>query len=91
MNLSPTMSRFVLHWGEMGARWGVSRTVAQIHALLFLSGRPLHAEAIAEVLQVARSNVSSRSVLDGLRASPAAAIARVRGMSLRTCSAMCAR
>jgi DNA-binding transcriptional regulator GbsR (MarR family) len=53
-----TGSRFVLHWGEMGARWGVSRTVAQIHALLFLLGRPLHAEAIAEHLQVARSNVS---------------------------------
>jgi DNA-binding transcriptional regulator GbsR (MarR family) len=53
-----TGSRFVLHWGEMGTRWGVSRTVAQIHALLFLLGRPLHAEAIAEVLQVARSNVS---------------------------------
>jgi DNA-binding transcriptional regulator GbsR (MarR family) len=53
-----TGSRFVLHWGEMGTRWGLSRTVAQIHALLFLTGRPLHAEAIAEVLQVARSNVS---------------------------------
>jgi DNA-binding transcriptional regulator GbsR (MarR family) len=52
-------ARFVLHWGEMGARWGVSRTVAQIHALLFLRGQPLHAEEIAEVLQVARSNVST--------------------------------
>jgi len=52
-------ARFVLHWGEMGARWGVSRTVAQIHALLYLLGRPLHAEEIAEVLQVARSNVST--------------------------------
>ncbi len=52
-------SRVVLHWGEMGTRWGVSRTVAQIHALLFLSGRPLHAEEIAAVLQVARSNVST--------------------------------
>ena len=54
-----TGSRFVLHWGEMGTRWGVSRTVAQLHALLFLLGRPLHAEEIAEILQVARSNVSS--------------------------------
>ncbi len=53
-----TGSRFVLHWGEMGTRWGVSRTVAQIHALLYLLGQPLHAEAIAENLQVARSNVS---------------------------------
>ena len=52
-------ARFVLHWGEMGARWGVSRTVAQIHALLYLAGRPMHAEEIASVLQVARSNVST--------------------------------
>src|SRR5712675_1901003 len=52
-------SRFVLHWGEMGTRWGVSRTVSQIHALLFLLGRPMHAEEIAAVLQVARSNVST--------------------------------
>ena len=51
--------RFVLHWGEMGWRWGVNRTVAQIHALLFLLGRPLHAEAISAVLGVARSNVSN--------------------------------
>ena len=67
MNLSPTLSRFVLHWGEMGTRWGVNRTVAQVHALLFLSGAPLHAERIAEVLQVARSNVStSLKELQGL-------------------------
>ena len=59
MNLSPTLSRFVLHWGEMGARWGVNRTVAQIHALLFISGRPMHAEEIVETLGVARSNVSN--------------------------------
>jgi DNA-binding transcriptional regulator GbsR (MarR family) len=52
-------SRVVLHWGEMAARWGVSRTVAQIHALLYLRGRPMHAEEIAAVLQVARSNVST--------------------------------
>ena len=52
-------SRFVLHWGEMGTRWGISRTVAQIHALLYLLGRPLHAEEISLVLQVARSNVST--------------------------------
>jgi len=51
--------RFVLHWGEMGSRWGVNRTVSQIHALLFLLGRPLHAEEIAGLLQVARSNVSN--------------------------------
>jgi DNA-binding transcriptional regulator GbsR (MarR family) len=51
--------RFVLHWGEMGTRWGVSRTVSQIHALLFLLGRPMHAEEISGILQVARSNVSN--------------------------------
>ena len=57
--LSPLSRRFVLHWGEMGSRWGVNRTVAQIHALLFLAGRPLPAEEIADVLVVARSNVST--------------------------------
>ena len=59
MDLSPTLSRFVLHWGEMGTRWGVNRTVAQIHALLYITGRPLHAEEITDTLQVARSNVSN--------------------------------
>ena len=57
--LSPLSRRFVLHWGEMGARWGVNRTVAQIHALLFLAGRPMPADEIAETLMVARSNVSN--------------------------------
>ena len=59
MHLSPIMERFVLHWGEMGSRWGVNRTVAQIHALLFLSEQALHAEEIAQTLGVARSNVST--------------------------------
>ena len=59
MILTPVMERFVVHWGEMGSRWGVNRTVAQIHALLFLSEAPLTAETITEVLQVARSNVST--------------------------------
>jgi DNA-binding transcriptional regulator GbsR (MarR family) len=53
------MTRFVLHWGEMGTRWGVNRTVAQVHALLFISPKPLHAEEIADTLSVARSNVST--------------------------------
>lgn len=57
--LSPTSRRFVMHWGEMGSRWGVNRTVAQIHALLFLAGRPMHADEIVEALAVARSNVST--------------------------------
>jgi DNA-binding transcriptional regulator GbsR (MarR family) len=52
-------TRFILHWGEMGTRWGINRTVAQIHALLFVSPKPLHAEEIAETLSVARSNVST--------------------------------
>ena len=58
MKLTPTMQRCVLHWGEMAGRWGVSRSVAQIHALLFLAPEPLTAETIAETLNVARSNVS---------------------------------
>jgi len=59
MELKSTAERFVLHWGEMGSRWGVNRTVAQIHALLYLAGRPLDAEDIAVTLGVARSNVSN--------------------------------
>ena len=59
MALTPSVSRFVLHWGEMGARWGVNRTVSQIHALLYISGRPMHADEIVETLAVARSNVSN--------------------------------
>jgi DNA-binding transcriptional regulator GbsR (MarR family) len=58
MNLTPTMQRCVLHWGEMAGRWGVSRSVAQIHALLFLAPEPLTAEDIATTLAIARSNVS---------------------------------
>jgi DNA-binding transcriptional regulator GbsR (MarR family) len=59
MKLSATASRFVLHWGEMGSRWGVNRTVAQIHALLFISGRPMHADELTDTLEVARSNISN--------------------------------
>ncbi|HEY3914514.1 MAG TPA: MarR family transcriptional regulator [Verrucomicrobiae bacterium] len=59
MNLSAVQQKFILHWGEMGTRWGINRTVAQIHALLYLSPRPLNAEEIAEALNVARSNVSN--------------------------------
>ncbi len=59
MLLSPTMQKYVLHWGEMGTRWGVNRTVAQIHALVFLANYPLPAEDIAETLGIARSNVSN--------------------------------
>lgn len=59
MRLTPVMERFVLHWGEMGTRWGVNRSVAQIQALLYLSPQPLHADEIAETLSIARSNVST--------------------------------
>ena len=59
MNLTPAMKRYVLHWGEMGARWGANRSVAQIHALLFLADRPLNAEQIVATLGIARSNVSN--------------------------------
>ena len=59
MKLSPVARRFILHWGEMGTRWGVNRTVAQVHALLYISPNPLTAEEIAETLSVARSNVST--------------------------------
>ena len=58
-DLSPIQQRFILHWGEMGMRWGINRTMAQIHALLYLSPRPLDAEAICAALGVARSNVSN--------------------------------
>ena len=59
MKLKPISERFILHWGEMGSKWGVNRTVAQIHALLYLADTPLPADEIAETLGVARSNVSN--------------------------------
>ncbi len=58
-DLPPAVQRFILHWGDMGGQWGVNRSVAQIHALLYLSERPLTAEDIAEALHIARSNVSN--------------------------------
>jgi DNA-binding transcriptional regulator GbsR (MarR family) len=57
--LTPVAQKFVLHWGEMGTRWGINRTVAQVHALLFLSPKPLPADEISQTLAVARSNVST--------------------------------
>ena len=59
MHLTAVQQKFVLHWGEMGTRWGINRTVAQIHALLYISPKPLNAEELAETLSVARSNVST--------------------------------
>jgi len=59
MKLHPVAQRFVLHWGEMGSKWGVNRTVSQIHALLYITGRPMPADELTETLGVARSNVSN--------------------------------
>jgi len=59
LQLSDVQQRFVLHWGEMGTRWGINRSMAQIHALLYVSPRPMNAEEIVETLSVARSNVST--------------------------------
>ena len=59
MHLTDTMQRYIVHWGEMGSRWGMNRSVAQIHALLYLSEKPLNADEIGETLGIARSNVST--------------------------------
>jgi DNA-binding transcriptional regulator GbsR (MarR family) len=59
MHLTGTMQRYIVHWGEMGSRWGMNRSVAQIHALLYLADKPLHADEIGETLGIARSNVST--------------------------------
>jgi DNA-binding transcriptional regulator GbsR (MarR family) len=57
--LAPLTEKFILHWGEMGTKWGINRTVAQVHALLYLAAKPLPADEIATTLSVARSNVST--------------------------------
>src|ERR1041384_8768098 len=57
--LTAVQEKFILHWGEMGTRWGINRTVAQVHALLFLSPAPLNADDLTTLLGVARSNISS--------------------------------
>ena len=59
MKLTPAMERYILHWGEMGSRWGMNKSVAQVHALLYLSSDPLNADEIVETLGIARSNVST--------------------------------
>ena len=59
MKLTSLTRKYILHWGEMGTRWGINRTVAQVHALLFVSPKPLNAEEISLTLSVARSNVST--------------------------------
>lgn len=57
--LTPPQKNFILHWSEIGTRWGINRTVAKVHALLYLSSRPMDAEEIASLLEVSRSNISS--------------------------------
>ncbi|HKM66262.1 MAG TPA: MarR family transcriptional regulator [Candidatus Acidoferrum sp.] len=57
--LTPVAQKFILHWGEMGTKWGINRTVAQVHALLYLSPTPVPADEISATLSVARSNVST--------------------------------
>lgn len=59
MKLTPAMERFILHWGEMGWRWGINRSVAQVHALLLLAPKPLPADEISATLDAARSNIST--------------------------------
>lgn len=59
MVLTPAAQRFVIHWGEMGQAWGINRTMAQVHALLFVSPEALDAEEISRLLDVSRSNVST--------------------------------
>ena len=59
MEITPVMEKFILFWGEMGSRWGVNRSVAQIHALLYLADEPLPADEIQDILKIARSNVSN--------------------------------
>lgn len=57
--LTEAVRNFILHWGEMGSKWGISRTMAQIHALLYIAPQPLHAEEIVSALSLARSTVST--------------------------------
>ena len=59
MKLTSAMEKYVVHWGEMGARWGMNRSIAQVHALLYLAEAPLDAEEICQTLGIARSNVST--------------------------------
>lgn len=77
MKLTETMTKFILHWGEMGNRWGVNRSVAQIHALLYLAPDALTAEEVADTLGLARSNVSNG--LKELQAWELISIAHVLG------------
>lgn len=56
--MTPMIQSCVLHFGEMGSRWGINRTVGQIYALLVLSDTALNADQIGDNLSISRSNVS---------------------------------
>lgn len=58
MKISPMMQSLILHFGEMGSRWGLNRTLGQMYALIVLTEPPLNADQISETLQISRSNVS---------------------------------
>ena len=59
MKITPTINKYIHHWGEMGIRWGTNRSVAQIQALLYLSPKPLTNEEISELLNISKSTVST--------------------------------
>src|ERR1700760_903188 len=75
--LPAVAQKFILHWGEMGTRWGINRTVAQAHAILFISERPLSADEITTLLGVARSY--SRSSLKELHGAGIVSVVLLAG------------
>ncbi|MBX3658029.1 MAG: GbsR/MarR family transcriptional regulator [Ramlibacter sp.] len=75
-HLPPLSRQFVAHFGEMGSKWGINRTVGQIYALIFISQRALNADEIAEMLEFSRSNVSM-----GLKELQAWRLVRLRHQS----------
>ena len=66
MELQEGRERFIEAWGALGSSWGVTRTMAQIHALLLISSDPLSADDIMDALQISRGNVNTntRMLLD---------------------------
>ncbi len=58
MKLSEAKSQFIQAWGTLGSKWGINRTMAQIHALLLVSPDPMSAEEIMEGLNISRGNVN---------------------------------
>jgi DNA-binding transcriptional regulator GbsR (MarR family) len=58
-DLPVVAKKFIVHWGELGTRWGINRTVAQVHALLYLSPKPLDVQSVCDAHGVARSNAAA--------------------------------